>query len=101
MSNILYVGNLPFNVKEEQIHDLFYRVGKVRTTRLVQDKSQSRGIAYVEMNSEEEAENAIKKLNGQMLGKRKLVVSEARPQESRGGSRRSFGPANRTGSHRR
>lgn len=100
MSNHLYVGNLPFNVTEDQIHDLFYRHGRVRTTKLIRDKSQSRGLAFVEMNSEEEARNAIEKLNGQMVGNRKLVVSEARPQENRGGSGRSYGPGRRTGSHK-
>lgn len=99
MSARVYVGNLPFNMTEGQIHGLFYRHGKVRTTKLIQDRSQSRGLAFVEMNSEEEAWNAIKKLNGSMMGSRKLAVSEARPQENRGGSGRSYGPGRRTGSH--
>lgn len=97
MSNQLYVGNLPYTVSEDEIHRLFYLHGKVRTTKLIRDKGQSRGIAYVEMNSYEEARNAIEKLNGQILGSRKLVVSEARPQENRGGSGRSFGPGRRSG----
>ena len=101
MSNRRYVGNLPFNMTERQIHSLFYLYGKVRTTNLLQDKSQSRGLAFVEMNSDGEANNAIKNLNGHKIGSRKLIVSEARPQENRGGSGRSYGPGRRTGSHSR
>ena len=101
MSNRLYVGNLPFNITEKKIHNLFYEHGKVRTTNLLQDKSQSRGIAFVEMNSAREAKNAIKNLNGHKIENRKLVVSEARPQENRGGSGRSYGPGRRIGSHSR
>ena len=101
MSNRLYVGNLPFNMTEKQIHNLFYLYGKVRTTNLLQDKSQSCGLAFVKMNSDGEARNAIKNLNGHKIENRKLTVSEARPQENRGGSGRSYGPGRRTGSYGR
>ncbi len=101
MSNHLYVGNIPFNVTGKQIHNIFYQYGKVRTINLIQDKSQSRGLAFVEMNSDKEAKNAIKNLNGHKIGNRKLIASEAHTQENRGGSGRSYGPGRRTGSYNR
>lgn len=100
MGKRLYVGSLPFEMTEDQIHELFGQQGKVVNTKLIRDKytGQSRGFAFVEMESDEEAKNAIEKLNGHMIGTRKLTVNEARPQEDRGPG--GFGGGPRGGGRR-
>lgn len=85
MGKRLYVGSLPFEMSEDQIHELFAQQGKVVNTRLIRDRStgQSRGFAFVEMESDVDAKTAVEKLNGMEMGSRKLIVNEARPQEER------------------
>lgn len=89
MSKRLYVGSLPYDVTEDQIHDLFGQHGKVASTKLIRDKfsGQSRGFAFVEMETEEGAKSAIEKLNGSPFGDRKMIVNEAKPKEEWSGSR--------------
>ncbi|MBI5884280.1 MAG: RNA-binding protein [Elusimicrobia bacterium] len=81
----LYVGGLPFDTTEDQLHAVFTACGQVTSTKLIMDKfsGQSRGFAFVEMPDDAEALAAIQKLNGSPLGNRKISVNEARPMEPR------------------
>jgi RNA recognition motif-containing protein len=87
----LYVGNLPYTVNEDNLRELFGQVGEITSVSLITDKytGQSKGFSFVEMSTEEEAQEAIKRFNGYTLDNRSLNVSEARPREERsgGGSR--------------
>ena len=86
MKNI-YVGNLSFNATEEEVRGLFEAYGAVERVNVVRDRDtgQSRGFAFVEMTSDEEAEKAIAGVNGTNFGGRTLNVNEARPKPERGG----------------
>jgi RNA recognition motif-containing protein len=90
MSSKIYVGGLPYSTTETQLRDLFEPHGTVESARVVTDKftNKSRGFAFVEMSTEEEAEAAIAALNGTELEGRTLAVSKARPQEPRAGGDR-------------
>src|SRR6266511_4237026 len=85
MGTKLYVGNLSFNTTENELQELFAQAGAVQEVSLMQDKftGKSRGFAFVTMGSEEDAQNAISKFNGQTVEGRALTVNEARPRESR------------------
>lgn len=87
MGKKLYVGNLPFSATDSQLTDLFSGAGTVESVRIVSDREtgRSRGFGFVEMSSDEEAQSAIEKFNGQQMDGRALTVNEARPQEPRGG----------------
>lgn len=87
MSTKLYVGNLSFNTSNQDLNDLFGAVGTVESTNIIEDREtgRSRGFAFVEMSTKEEAEAAISELNGKEVDGRELKVNEAKPQESRGG----------------
>ena len=96
MGTKLYVGNLSFNTTENELQELFAQAGTVQEVSLMQDKftGKSRGFAFVTMSSEEDAQNAILKLNGQTVEGRALTVNEARPREPRppgGGGGRGYG----------
>jgi len=96
MGTKLYVGNLPFNTTENELQELFSQAGAVQEVTLMQDKftGKSRGFAFVTMGSEEDAQNAISKFNGQTIEGRPLTVNEARPREPRppgGGGGRGYG----------
>jgi cold-inducible RNA-binding protein len=95
MGTKLYVGNLPFNTTENELQELFSQAGAVQEVTLMQDRftGKSRGFAFVTMSSEEEAQNAISKLNGHAIEGRQLTVNEARPREARppGGGGRGYG----------
>ena len=82
MNRKLYVGNLSFRTEEQAVESLFTEAGPVESVRLMRDKAtgQSRGFAFVEMQSEEGAQAAIDRFNGQELEGRRLTVNEARPQ---------------------
>jgi len=88
MGNKLYVGSLPYSTTEQQLTELFSQHGTVQSAKMIMDRftGQSRGFAFVEMATSEEAQKAIAALHGTELGGRTLVVNEARPQE-----KRSFG----------
>lgn len=88
MGQKLYVGNLPFQTDESELQDLFSRVGTVRSVTVMRDRAtgQARGFAFVEMNTDEDAQKAIAELNEYQLGGRSLAVNEARPQAARSGS---------------
>jgi cold-inducible RNA-binding protein len=96
MGTKLYVGNLSFNTTENELQELFSQAGTVQEVTLMQDKftGKSRGFAFVTMGSEEDAQNAISKFNGQTVEGRALTVNEARPREPRppgGGGGRGYG----------
>jgi len=85
MGTKLYVGNLSFNTTENELQELFAQAGAVQEVTLMQDKftGKSRGFAFVTMGSEQDAQNAISKFNGQTIEGRPLTVNEARPREAR------------------
>ena len=85
MGTRLYVGNLSFDTMENDLHDLFAEVGTVRTCDLITDRftGKSRGFAFVDMGSDEEAQKAVQELNGKTVDGRALTVNEARPREDR------------------
>jgi cold-inducible RNA-binding protein len=96
MSAKLFVGNLSFNVTENDLQDTFAAHGTVVEANLMMDRAtgRPRGFAFVTMGSPEEAQKAIDALNGKELAGRALTVNIARPREERppgGGGRRGFG----------
>ena len=88
MAAKLYVGNLSFNATEQDLEDMCGEFGTVESTNIIEDREtgRSRGFAFVEMSSNEEAQSAISGLNGREVDGRALTVNEAKPQEERGGS---------------
>jgi RNA recognition motif-containing protein len=94
MSTKLYVGNLAFRTTSQELQELFAQAGTVQSASVVEDREtgRSRGFAFVEMSTNEEAAAAIDQFNGKDLGGRMLKVNEAKPRENRGGSGgRNFG----------
>jgi cold-inducible RNA-binding protein len=94
----IFVGNLDFNATEESVRNLFERYGQVNSARIMTDRDtgRSRGFAFVEMENEGEADQAITALNGYSMDGRALNVNEARPKPDRGfggggGGRGGFG----------
>ncbi len=87
MSRKLFVGNLPFTTGENELQDLFGQAGTIESVRVMRDMAtgRARGFAFVEMQSDEEAQTAIDRFNGADLGGRALVVNEARPKTFGGG----------------
>jgi RNA recognition motif-containing protein len=93
MGRKLYVGNLPYEIGEAELQELFARAGQVDTINVMRDAAtgRARGFAFVEMSTNEEAERAIAELNETQLGGRSLMVNEARPKPSFGGGGGGFG----------
>ena len=91
MGNKLYVGNLPYSVRDEDLQQSFSQFGSVSSAKVMmeRDTGRSKGFGFVEMGSDAEAQAAINGMNGQSLGGRSVVVNEARPMEAR--PPRSFG----------
>jgi cold-inducible RNA-binding protein len=87
MGRKLFVGNLSFNTDERRLEELFQSIGAVDTVNIVRDQmtGRARGFAFVEMQSEADAQTAIQKLNDTELDGRKLAVNEARPKPTGGG----------------
>lgn len=85
----LYVGNLPFSYTSEALEELFSQYGAVTSAEVVADREtgRSRGFAFVEMESEDDARRAIAELDGSDQGGRRAVVNEARPRQERRGYR--------------
>ena len=85
MGNKLYVGNLPYTVRDEDLQQAFGAFGSVNSAKVMmeRDTGRSKGFGFVEMGSDVEAQSAIEGMNGQSLGGRSLVVNEARPMEAR------------------
>src|SRR5205807_4645177 len=94
MSTKLYIGNLAFQTTSQELQELFAQAGTVESASVVEDRmtGRSRGFAFVEMSTPEEANAAIEQLNGKEVGGRALKVNEAKPRENRaGGGGRGFG----------
>ena len=87
MATKLYVGNLSYQTTDQQLHDLFSEAGNVSSAQVVTDRytGQARGFGFVEMASEDEAQQAIAAINGRNVDGRALVVNESRPREGGGG----------------
>ena len=85
MGNKLYVGNLPYTVRDEDLQQSFGQFGAVTSAKVMmeRDTGRSKGFGFVEMASDAEAQAAINGMNGQPLGGRSVVVNEARPMEAR------------------
>ena len=85
MGNKLYVGNLPYSVRDGDLEQSFGQFGTVSSAKVMmeRDTGSSKGFGFVEMASDAEAQAAISGMNGQALGGRSLVVNEARPMEPR------------------
>jgi RNA recognition motif-containing protein len=100
MGKKLYVGNLPFSATEDSLKESFSRFGTVESSTIIMDKDtgQSKGFGFLELATEQEAANAISKMNGSDMDGRTLKVSEAQAKVPRDGS----GPGRgQIGSYRR
>ncbi len=101
MGNKLYVGNLSYNIRDDDLQQAFAQYGTVNSAKVMMDRDtgRSKGFGFVEMGSDPEAQAAINGMNGQALDGRAIVVNEARPREERpggfggggGGSRGGYG----------
>lgn len=94
MGNKLYVGNLAYSVRDEDLQQAFGQFGNVTSAKVMMDRDtgRSKGFGFVEMGSDAEAQSAIEGMNGQSLSGRAIVVNEARPREERpGGFRGPYG----------
>ena len=106
MGNKLYVGNLPYTVRDEDLQQSFGQFGSVTSAKVMmeRDTGRSKGFGFVEMASDAEAQAAISGMNGQSLGGRSITVNEARPMEARpprtggfGGGGGGYGGGDRSG----
>ena len=81
----IYIGNLPYNVSEEELKELFSQFGEVSSSSIIMDRfsGQSKGFAFVEMPQNSEAEDAIKALNESALKGRNIKVNQAKPRNDR------------------
>ena len=100
MNNKLYVGNLSYTVRDDDLNDLFSAYGQVQSAKVMMDRDtgRSKGFGFVEMGSDAEAQAAIDALNEQPFEGRNMAVNVARPREERprgnfggGGGGRGFG----------
>jgi RNA recognition motif-containing protein len=85
MATKLFVGSLPYTVTDEELSEVFSAVGTVVSAKVIvdRDSQRSKGFGFVEMSSDEEAQSAVKQLNGTEMGGRSIVVNEARPMAPR------------------
>ena len=102
MGNKLYVGNLSYNIRDEDLQQAFAQYGSVSSAKVMMDRDtgRSKGFGFVEMGSDAEAQSAINGMNGQALDGRAIVVNEARPREERPGgygNRGGFGGGGSSG----
>jgi RNA recognition motif-containing protein len=91
MAQKLYVGNLPYSMKDDSLSDMFAQAGSVVSASVITDRmsGRSKGFGFVEMGSDAEAQAAIDMFNGKEIEGRPLTVNEARPKEDR--PKRDFG----------
>ncbi len=90
MNKKLYIGNLPYSVNDSMLGEKFASIGPVASAKVITDRDsgRSKGFGFVEMESEDDAQQAIEKMNGVDMDGRQISVSEARPpapRDSRGG----------------
>ena len=106
MGNKLYVGNLPYTVRDEDLQQSFGQYGSVSSAKVMmeRDTGRSKGFGFVAMGNDAEAQAAISGMNGQSLGGRSITVNEARPMEARpprsggfGGGGGGYGGGDRSG----
>ncbi len=99
MGNKLYVGNLPYSVRDDDLQQVFSEFGAVNSAKVMveRDTGRSKGFGFVEMGSDAEAQAAINGMNGQSLGGRSVTVNEARPMEARPPRTGGFGGGDRSG----
>ena len=99
MGNKLYVGNLPYTVRDEDLQQSFGQFGSVTSAKVMmeRDTGRSKGFGFVEMGNDAEAQAAIGGMNGQSLGGRSITVNEARPMEARPPRSGGFGGGDRSG----
>lgn len=90
MQNKLYVGNLSYETTEDDLRTLFTKAGVVTSVALITDRDSgtSKGFGFIEMGTQDEAQNAIKMFNAYAIGERELKVNLAKPREERSDSRR-------------
>lgn len=93
MARKLYVGNMPYDTGESDLRELFSQAGTVESVSVMRDMAtgRARGFAFVEMATEEDAQNAINTLNDFSFGGRNLTVNEARPKTTSGGGGGGYG----------
>jgi RNA recognition motif-containing protein len=93
MGKKLYVGNLTYGATDDALRQLFEAHGTVTSARVIMDREtgRSKGFGFVEMGSDQEAQDAIAALSGQQIDGRSLTVNEARPKEGGGGGRGGYG----------
>jgi len=93
VGNKLYVGNLSYNIRDDDLQQAFSQYGTVNSAKVMMDRDtgRSKGFGFVEMGSDPEAQAAINAMNGQALDGRAIVVNEARPREERPGGYRGGG----------
>jgi len=86
----IYVGNLPFNVEEEDLRKIFEEYGEVVSAKVITDKftGRGKGFGFVEMTSDDDAKTAIEELNNAEVGGRNIKVNESQPRPAGGGDRR-------------
>jgi RNA recognition motif-containing protein len=103
MGNKLYVGNLPFSATDDSLREMFAQAGQVESARVIMDRDtgRSKGFGFVEMSTDREANDAIKKFNGMDLDGRALTVNEARPMAPREGGGGGRGPRGGGGGRQR
>ena len=101
MGNKLYVGNLPYSFRDEDLQQTFSQYGSVGSAKVMmeRDTGRSKGFGFVEMGSDAEAQAAIQGVHGQNYGGRDLVVNEARPMEPRAPRSGGFGGGNGGGGY--
>ncbi len=85
MAKKLYIGGLSYDLTDDDLREAFAACGNVESATVIKDKfsGRSKGFGFVEMSTEEEAQNAIATMNGQELAGRQIIVNEARPMEDR------------------
>jgi len=85
----IYVGNLDFKVRENNLSDLFAEFGDVSSAKIITDQysGRSKGFGFVVMENDADGKSAIEALNGKMVNNREIVVNEARPQTNQGNRR--------------
>jgi RNA recognition motif-containing protein len=103
MGRKLYVGNLPYSATEQSLREAFATSGTVDSVSVITDRDtgQSKGFAFIEMSTDQEAQAATQAMNGKMLDGRQIKVNEAKPKESRSGGGGGGGGRSNSGGYGR